>query len=1376
MKSLRRRTSATSKIATDAIKNMTLTSFFALANIWCRVATIVFSPIYEGSVWLSTLCNDPVNKNRRSMGNKINQRHRKHTRYRRYKITRALAFSAAMNSKVPTNRSDPVNCRFDTDSFRVGFDTLATACISNNPKHFKNFPTIPTKKKCDGIGGSATIKYKGTVVWYLADDGGRRHKFEINNALYIPDSPICILSPQQVAQQSPLQQRAYTTLTQGHEHCIFTWGPKGKFKRTIPLDKGTNTPIIRSADDTRSYRRFCFLAQSPEEINRIEATEPGPHLIPLDDESTVESETLQTADSDNHTVNSIESTYPVEENIEDFNHNISNQESRVSTIETDEEVAAATPYADLLRWHYRLGHMSFNKIKAMSRAGLLPKNLANVQNPKCACCYYGKAHRKPWRTRAQPRRIKVATKPGEVVSVDTLQSSTPGFIGILKGILTKRRYNYATIFVDHFSDLSYVHLHSDNTSLAIVQAKESFEAYARTFHVNISHYHCDNGRFADNAFRLAVTNSKQSISFCSVNGHHQNGRAEKRIRDLRENSRSTLLHSIARWPSAITTNLWPYAIRHANNIRNSTVDKRDGTSPINRFSGINVDINLKDFHTFGCPVYSLDSNLASGKSIPHWSPRSQLGIYLGQSPRHARNCSLVLNLKTGHVSPQFHVSHDDFFETVRDSTGNSIPVSNWQSLSGFSAKSPATSRNIKKTHYPTETVLQEEIPDRQSHDTSTTTMQDVLDLSSGINDTQLDDGHTDVVDDPEVAPTSEPSVTPHVTEENNGAMRRSQRTRKPSEKMRESIETGEYNSISYLSSEKANDESSYYECLHQEDYKLQELMANPISFLSKTDKDTMHYHQAMKEPDKKDFQIAMVKEFNDHIERGHYEIMLKSDVPKGHKILDAIWSMKRKRDIVTQKILKHKARLTIHGGQQEYGINYTETYSPVVNWTSVRFLLAMAKLNKWHTRQIDFVLAYPQADVEYDLFMKLPRGLHYTDGVSPATHCVKILKNIYGQKQAGRIWNKYLTKGLLNIGFRQSRVDECVFYREDVIFAVFVDDGIFYSPNEASIQRVLKDMKNNKKTKCNFDIEDKGSISDYLGLNFEELEGGRLKLSQPHLIENIIEEVKIPTKEKGRHTPAHSSYILQRDKDGISFNNKTFDYRSVIGKLNYLEKCSRPDIAYAVHQCARFSSDPKQSHAKAVIHLVKYLKATRDKGIIFSPDENKGFRTYADADFSGNWNKQTAHVDPSTSKSRTGYFISIFNCPLIWISKLQSQIALSTTEAEYIALSQALRDTIPLMNFSKEVHAYGFQGQYIKPTIYCKAFEDNMGALEIATVPKMRPRTKHINLVYHHFREHVRNGEISIESIETKNQIADILTKPLAQNAFQYLRKKLLQW
>jgi hypothetical protein len=151
-----------------------------------------------------------------------------------------------------------------------------------------------------------------------------------------------------------------------------------------------------------------------------------------------------------------------------------------------------------------------------------------------------------------------------------------------------------------------------------------------------------------------------------------------------------------------------------------------------------------------------------------------------------------------------------------------------------------------------------------------------------------------------------------------------------------------------------------------------------------------------------------------------------------------------------------------------------------------------------------------------------------------------------------------------------------------------------------------------------------------------------------------MDDVKLP-KNAIRTVPALSSNILQRDENAPSYRG-SFHYRSVIGKLNFLEKSTRPDIAYAVHQCARFCEDPKKVHYEAVLHLAKYLAATSDQGIILNPKHDKSFEVYADADFAGNWNRPTAHKDPSTVKSRSGYVILLAGCPIIWSSNYKPKL------------------------------------------------------------------------------------------------------------------------
>ena len=282
-------------------------------------------------------------------------------------------------------------------------------------------------------------------------------------------------------------------------------------------------------------------------------------------------------------------------------------------------------------------------------------------------------------------------------------------------------------------------------------------------------------------------------------------------------------------------------------------------------------------------------------------------------------------------------------------------------------------------------------------------------------------------------------------------------------------------------------------------------------------------------------------------------------------------------------------------------------------------------------------------------------------------------------------------------------------------------------------------------------------------------------LTQPHLIQQILDDTGMKANTKTRVKAAPSSTILRRDLNGEPFD-EDWNYRSVVGKLNFLEESARPEIAYAVHQCARFSSNPKKSHANAIKYLCRYLMGTKDKGLILKADPTKSFEVHVDCDFAGNWIKEDAMNDPSTAKSRTGYVISYGGYHIIWASKLQTEVVLSSTESEYVGLSESLRVAIVMMSLLLEMKSYGIPIASEIPTVHCRLFEDNSGAIHLAKVPKMRPRTRHINQKYHHFREWVKSGKIDVLSIDTTEQPADLFTKPLDEFLFLKHRLKIMGW
>jgi len=295
--------------------------------------------------------------------------------------------------------------------------------------------------------------------------------------------------------------------------------------------------------------------------------------------------------------------------------------------------------------------------------------------------------------------------------------------------------------------------------------------------------------------------------------------------------------------------------------------------------------------------------------------------------------------------------------------------------------------------------------------------------------------------------------------------------------------------------------------------------------------------------------------------------------------------------------------------------------------------------------------------------MEVPKGHDYP-GADRTRDVLRLNRNVYGQKQAGRVWNKYLVDKRVNkVGFVQSKVDECVFYKGNVIYVLYTDDSILAGPDQHEIEEVIEAIR-----KAKLDITVEGDLQDFLGVNITRKDDGSIEFTQPQLIDKILSATGMNHgKVKPKDTPMASSHILRRHSDSEPFDNN-FHMRSVIGMLNYLEKGSRSDIAYATHQCARFVDNPKVEHGKAVRWLVKYLLGTRDKGMIFTPDLAKGLEVFVDADFAGNWDKDEAAFDRDTARSRHGYIIRYAGCPIVWKSQFLSKIALSSTESEYPGL------------------------------------------------------------------------------------------------------------
>ena len=357
------------------------------------------------------------------------------------------------------------------------------------------------------------------------------------------------------------------------------------------------------------------------------------------------------------------------------------------------------------------------------------------------------------------------------------------------------------------------------------------------------------------------------------------------------------------------------------------------------------------------------------------------------------------------------------------------------------------------------------------------------------------------------------------------------------------------------------------------------------------------------------------------------------------------------------------------------------------------------------------------------------------------------------------------------IGFRPADSDPCLFIHEELPIMVlnYCDDQIWLSPDEALIDDYVSRLQ---KLGYALTMEDEGDMFAFLGIDFKR-SGSTIELSQTGLIEKVIKATGL-SDSKPKDTPA-AREPLGADKDGVPLQEQ-WSYPAIVGMLLYISSNTRPDIQFAVHQVARFSHDPKQSHGQAVKRIVRYLLGTKDKGIQFVPDLNAGLDCYVDADFAGLYGYEEEQ-DPVSVRSRTGFVLTLFGCPIIWSSKLQTEITLSSTAAEYVAFSMAMRELLPMRALLEEMSTKLKLDLIKESLVRSTVFEDNQGCLSLVNVPKMSPRNKYLALKYHFFRSNIGEDKgIVAKYIKSAEQQADILTKGLPADQFRIIRKLLIGW
>ena len=468
-----------------------------------------------------------------------------------------------------------------------------------------------------------------------------------------------------------------------------------------------------------------------------------------------------------------------------------------------------------------------------------------------------------------------------------------------------------------------------------------------------------------------------------------------------------------------------------------------------------------------------------------------------------RNVSLVLNLSTGLVSPQFHVKHDPSFDVAKQQ----FFKSQWQAKAGFLKEEDllqinndnniSIKKNIEPIIKPIGQRPNDEISKKRKARFAEPIQKKSAKVTQGRNLGPSQTKEKAAASTIRAGTESSKKTSIRPVRITRSMTVRPARQAKISSTLPQLIEVQlaemntQYNSNSenYVEGEIF----CYMAQLKDDDDKSRIINEPLLAYKATADPDTLYLHEAMKQKDWKEFRKAMQKEVDDRMEDKNFSVTHKSKIPKNALVLPAVWALKRKRDIKTGKIKKYKARLNIDGSRMKQGIHYDQSYAPVASWNSIRLLLILTAVHGWYTKQLDYVAAFPQAPVERELYMKIPKGLKLA-GKDSENYVLKLHKNTYGQKNAGRVWNEYLVKKLKQIGFKQSKIDECVFYKGKVMYVLYTDDSILAGPDQKEIQNIIKLMKQVK-----LDVTEEGTLEDFLGVNISRKTDGSIPLTQPNL-------------------------------------------------------------------------------------------------------------------------------------------------------------------------------------------------------------------------------------------------------------------------------------
>jgi Reverse transcriptase (RNA-dependent DNA polymerase)/Pol polyprotein, beta-barrel domain/gag-polypeptide of LTR copia-type/Integrase core domain/GAG-pre-integrase domain len=973
--------------------------------------------------------------------------------------------------------------------------------------------------------------------------------------------------------------------------------------------------------------------------------------------------------------------------------------------------------------HRRMGHAGTGKLKRMVHQGQLRDIETITGNFEfCEPCALGKTRKLPFK----PSMHKNARRPLQIIHSDVGGPVTPA---------SQSGHRYWITFICEYSRFPWVYFMTRKAEAQTVynQWKKDVQTF---FNEEISQVHFSRnfvdflrtdggGEYCSNDFEKQLRAEGVIHETTAADTPESNGLAERMNLSLANKATTMLIESNLPklfWAEAMLTACYLIGRSPASGIH--------GKSPYERLFKRKVDCTF--FRPFGCVAYAL---IPKEKRIGKFGKKGRKSIMLGYTL--GKKAYKLLDTETQKVFHSRHVIFDEKgalplnLQRQEDESGDK-----WEDMLHQSKPRSAAENGVVTYRQPMKhrTMIVGGIPEQNQ------TAEAVGEQASQGRDAP-GSRPLDTAPDHETVhnlcpqPVAQPEGVRRSAREPRRADRNRDYERAREAHERRLLERRQPRNTTPPSSIQPGDDPD-----HDEIHFVGVANTGP-----KKTQVPSTLKEALSGTDAKLWRPALNEELQSLADNDVYDIV---PVPKGVTPITSKPVMRVKLD-KNGNIERHKLRIVARGFTQREGVDYQEVFAPVANLESIRIIIALAAKYDLELDQMDVATAYLNGKLEEEIYLQPPDGVPIPSGC-----CWRLKRSLYGLKQAGRTWNRTLDAKLSDIGFAKLNAETCLYVfqgnKGDICFlVVYVDDLLLAT----STRRFMEEIKT--KLSASFKMRDLGPASYVLGIEIRRDRKLRtISLTQRQYVDSVLERCGMGEC-KPAWTPMKANTKISADEAAgndvtaeLEIGGKTISYRSVVGSLMYAMQGTRPDIAFLVGVLGRHSESPKPHHWELVKRGLRYLKATRDMELRFDGSDvsvDMSFHGYTDADWSG---------DPETSRSTSGYVFISNRGAIGWASKRQSMVALSTTESEYIGLSNAGQHIAWLRTFFAEL-GHAQKG----PTILSC---DNQAAIILSKDAQYRARTKHIQRKYHYFRDDlVATGEVIVRYVPTADMVADILTKGL---------------